>query len=247
MRPLMIFLLGFFLLLGACRGGAETGTVATDVTVAIQVEPDPPAVGEANLRITLTGTGGAPIDGANVRARGDMDHASMTPVLGETAQSQNGVYEVPFNWSMGGGWIVEVTATLPDNQGIAQEKFEFFVSAVSADSVINSDAAASGATAEATEAWDDGSANALRIVIPAGTGAQLEAGQDPGLIPAEIHLRLSEQNILIIANEDSVDHTVGPFFVLAGESIRQEFARPAVFEGACSIHQGQQVRIVIEA
>ncbi|MBK8024939.1 MAG: FixH family protein [Chloroflexi bacterium] len=216
--------------------------MATDVTVAIKVEPDPPAVGEANLRITLTGAGGAPIDGANVRARGDMDHAGMTPVLGETTQSQNGVYEVPFNWSMGGGWIVEVTATLPDNRGIAQEKFEFFVSAVSADSVINSDAAA-----EATAAGDEGSTNALRIVIPAGTGAQIEAGQDPGLIPAEIRLRLSEQNVLIIANEDSVDHTVGPFFVRAGESIRQEFARPAVFEGACSIHQGQQVRIVIEA
>ncbi|MBK8022001.1 MAG: FixH family protein [Chloroflexi bacterium] len=121
MRLCTFFVLSLALLMAACRGSAEIGAVASDVTVAVQVEPDPPAVGEATLRNYLTGVDGAPIDGATVRARGDMDHAGMTPVLGETAQSQAGVYGVPFGWSMGGGWIVDVTATLPDNRGVAQE------------------------------------------------------------------------------------------------------------------------------
>ena len=38
---------------------------------------------------------------------------------------------------MGGGWIVEVTARLPDDRGVATETFNLFVEAVSSDSIIN--------------------------------------------------------------------------------------------------------------
>ncbi|MCK6580642.1 MAG: FixH family protein [Anaerolineae bacterium] len=240
MRFMLVLLLALALFLAACRGDSGAETLVTDVAIDLQVEPNPPAVGEGVLRITLTGADGAPIDGAALSVRGDMDHAGMEPVFGETRDSQAGVYQIPIAWSMGGGWIVQVTATLPENRGVARNSFELFVEAVSADSIINTGGA------EATEAATP-AAGALRIVIPAGTGALIEAGQDPGIIPSEIYLSLSAQSALVIVNNDTVDHTVGPFFVRAGETIRQAFSRPAVYEGGCSIHPGEQVRIVVEA
>ena len=88
--------------------------------------------------------------------------------------------------------------------------------------------------------------NELRIIIPEGTGELIEAGQNPEIIPDEIRLKLGEQNILTIINNDSVNHAVGPFFIRAGEFVRQEFSSPGVYEGGCSIHQEQHVQIIVE-
>ncbi|MCA9905383.1 MAG: copper chaperone PCu(A)C, partial [Anaerolineae bacterium] len=93
---------------------------------------------------------------------------------------------------------------------------------------------------------DDAEPNELRIVIPEGTGDRIAAGEDPGVIPTEIVLKLSEQNTLTIVNNDRVNHIVGPFFIRAGEVIRQEFTHPAVYEGGCSIHPDAIVRLVVE-
>ncbi len=89
-------------------------------------------------------------------------------------------------------------------------------------------------------------ANELRIVIPDGTSAMIEAGEDPGVIPTEIALKLPEKNTLVIVNNDRVHHTVGPFFVRAGETVRQTFTQTAVYEGGCSIHPENIVRLVVE-
>lgn len=88
--------------------------------------------------------------------------------------------------------------------------------------------------------------NEFRIVIPAGTGDLIDAGQDPGIIPEEIRLKLGQKDILTIVNNDLVDHVVGPFFIRAGESLRQTFRTVAVYVGGCSIHQDQQVQIIVE-
>lgn len=94
--------------------------------------------------------------------------------------------------------------------------------------------------------FDDPLPNELRIVIPEGTGELIGAGQNPEVIPDEIRLRLDEQNILTIINNDHINHTVGPFFIRAGESIRQEFTRPMVYEGGCSIHPEDIVKLIVE-
>ena len=85
----------------------------------------------------MTNDDGTPVDGAIVSVHGDMDHEGMTPIDSESNTSLNGEYQVPFTWTMGGGWIIDVTAQLPDNRGLAQGRFEFFVDAISADSIIN--------------------------------------------------------------------------------------------------------------
>ena len=47
------------------------------------------------------------------------------------------MYHVPFEWTMGGGWILDVTVTLPDDRGVATEQFELFVGAISEESIVN--------------------------------------------------------------------------------------------------------------
>jgi hypothetical protein len=67
------------------------------------------------------------------------------------------------------------------------------------------------------------------------------------VIPADIRLNLSGQHVLVIRNDDIADHTVGPFFVRAGETIRQNFTQAAVFQGTCTIRHNADINIVVEA
>lgn len=122
--------------LTAC-GAQSATTVVDDVVISLAVEPNPPTAGEATLFVTVLESDSTPIDGATVTVHGDMDHEGMIPEDGETSESSDGVYRLPFEWSMGGGWILDVTVTLPDNRGIATAQFEQFVGAVSQDSIVN--------------------------------------------------------------------------------------------------------------
>jgi hypothetical protein len=123
--------------LTACGQQTAAMTTPIDVDIAMRVEPEPLAVGEMTLIVTLTDSSGSRVDGAKLQVYANMDHAGMTPVEREVNESTNGEYHVPFEWTMGGGWIVTVTAQLPDNGGEASDSFEFFVEAVSSESVIN--------------------------------------------------------------------------------------------------------------
>ncbi len=117
LRSLLLVLV---LLLAACRESAqptptpENFTPSPDVEIEMAVEPSPPTAGDAVLVVTLHSPDGAPITNASIAARGDMNHAGMVPVFGETNQNSDGVYRIPFEWSMGGDWIVTLTVTLAD-------------------------------------------------------------------------------------------------------------------------------------
>lgn len=71
-------------------------------------------------------------------------------------------------------------------------------------------------------------------VIPAGTAAQLAAGESIEIVPAELVVEVGDA--LRIVNRDSADHVVGVFFVAAGETLTQRFNSPVVLEGECSVH-----------
>lgn len=120
------------LLLTACRESAqpaptvEGSTSTPDIDIEMAVEPAPPAAGDAFLVVTLHYADGVPIDQANVAARGDMNHAGMVPVFGQTRDNINGVYRIPFEWTMGGDWIVTLTVTLPDGRQV-ERSFEMSV------------------------------------------------------------------------------------------------------------------------
>lgn len=112
----------FALLLAGCRQSAQTSTA--DIDIALRAESL--AVGETTLEITLTDKNGQPVTAQKVDVRGDMNHAGMQPVLADVTTGENGRYDVPFEWTMGGDWIVTVKVTMPDGT-TAEKHFDLSV------------------------------------------------------------------------------------------------------------------------
>ena len=79
------------------------------------------------------------------------------------------------------------------------------------------------------------------IVVPAGTGSRMDAGEQPALIPAELDLALGQR--LVIRNEDDRMHLVGPFAVRAGEELVHQFRERGTFIGECTLHPDGAVTI----
>lgn len=138
MRIAVVLISAFLLLLAsaACRPQEVADSAPVAVQMSLQVEPEPPAVGQSTLIITLADDSGAPLDGAELNVYANMDHEGMMPVEGSVSDSAGGVYRLPLVWTMGGGWIVTVTARLA-NGGEASENFVLFVEAMSSQSIIN--------------------------------------------------------------------------------------------------------------
>ncbi len=124
-------------ILTACGGQTDNTTPTTNVEISVIIEPDPPSMGESTLIVTLKDSDGNAINGATLKVHGDMDHAGMSPVDREVSASTNGEYRVPFEWTMGGGWVVTISAQLPNNGGKVEKTVNYFVEAVSSGSIIN--------------------------------------------------------------------------------------------------------------
>lgn len=115
-------LLVFALTLAGCRQSAQTSTA--DISIALRAESL--AVGETTLHITLTDASGQPVSAQKIEVRGDMTHAGMQPVLAASSTGENGVYDLPFEWTMSGDWIVTVKATMADGT-VAEKRFDLSV------------------------------------------------------------------------------------------------------------------------
>jgi hypothetical protein len=117
---LVVFLVG-------CRQSQQTPQADPEsVIISVEAVPQTPVVGEAELQIKLSDQAGQPIAGAKVDVRGDMTHAGMEPVFASADSGTDGIYTVPFEWTMAGDWIVSVTVTQP-NQGLITKTFDFSV------------------------------------------------------------------------------------------------------------------------
>lgn len=82
-------------------------------------------VGETTLLVSVKDQNGKAIaNPGKLSVRGDMSHAGMIPVFAEAEAATDGVFALPFAWTMGGGWIVEASLTLP-NGATAVETFAF--------------------------------------------------------------------------------------------------------------------------
>lgn len=79
-------------------------------------------------------------------------------------------------------------------------------------------------------------------VIPAGTAA----GQGAVDFPAEIILTVGLKDTLVIENQDGVLHSFGPFVVAPHSTLTKRFDKALVYEGACTFHQDQQMRLVVQ-
>jgi hypothetical protein len=56
----------------------------------------------------------------------------------------------------------------------------------------------------------------VELVIPAGTAADVAAGEEPPSIPDEMNFVLGD--VLVVHNQDEVAHTLGPLFVPPGST-----------------------------
>lgn len=82
-------------------------------------------------------------------------------------------------------------------------------------------------------------------VIPPGAGEALDQGQPLEVLPGEMTVAVGE--VIEIVNDDDRGHLVGPFFVGAGETLRQRFASPGEFVGVCTVHpSGELVLEIVE-
>jgi len=82
-------------------------------------------------------------------------------------------------------------------------------------------------------------------VIPAGAGDRIDEGEPLDILPRELVAQLNET--IVIVNEDDQAHLLGPWFVGAGETLRQRFTTAGVFDGECSVHPSGEFTVVVEA
>ncbi len=115
---LFILMIVVFSLAGCQRASQQNDTADFEMSLFSQSTQ----VGETVLVVTLTETDGTPITNATLIVRGDMTHAGMAPVLRDgITENKDGVYEIPFEWTMGGDWVVTVDATLPDGRSVTKD------------------------------------------------------------------------------------------------------------------------------
>ena len=119
-QRLLAMVMMLVLFVSGCRQQNTTAPEDLDLNIDMQVEPAEPVVGDAQLVISITDGEGNPVNDAALNVRGDMDHAGMTPVLAEIEGGTDGVYTVPFEWTMAGDWIVEVIVDLGDDQTVTE-------------------------------------------------------------------------------------------------------------------------------
>lgn len=131
-RQTLIFIFTISLVAGgvlpACGRIQRDGMQEDSGTVVIEMEshPSPPGPGPGTLFFSVTDGQGHPIDNAKLEVEGNMTHAGMVPVFAQAVGSEDGRYEVPFEWTMGGDWIVTAKATLADG-GLVTRQFNVSV------------------------------------------------------------------------------------------------------------------------
>lgn len=121
-RQNYLLIIIIFGLLSACggRNSAQTNSNNYDISV----EAGSTSVGKTDLMVTVKDQSGNAINDANVSIKGDMSHAGMQPVLGESSSGDNGVYTTPYEWTMAGDWFITIDVTFADGSS-ATERVDF--------------------------------------------------------------------------------------------------------------------------
>ncbi|MCA9930026.1 MAG: FixH family protein [Anaerolineales bacterium] len=118
----VLFVLTCFLLVGCNDNGADVKEADQAVAIEVLAPVFPPVVGSSDLVLRVTDVvTGMPIDDAYLSVKGDMEHDGMMPVLTSAKAGLDGEYVIPFEWTMGGDWIVTVDATLADGMQVTQD------------------------------------------------------------------------------------------------------------------------------
>ncbi|MCE7980397.1 MAG: copper chaperone PCu(A)C [Caldilinea sp. CFX5] len=205
-RPWRVILLLLLLpLLVACSSGEETpSSAAVQITLL-------PGQSANELQVQLRDPTQAPITDATVALEGNMNHAGMVPVLADPVRDDadgatDGVYRLPFQFSMLGDWIVTVTATLADGTEATKD-----VEVIVTDGGVQihdeaAPAASSGQMAEAMMVHDvmapasplAGGNGAVYFMVMNNTAQddRLVAVESAVAAAAELHESVEENNVI---------------------------------------------------
>ena len=119
-----IALLAFVLTCGGSLMGCRKsplGARETTLSVDFEISPQPPRAGPATITLRISGSDGKPMSGVSVRLEGNMTHAGMAPSFGTAEEISPGRYRAPFDFSMGGDWIILVHLTLPNREKLERQ------------------------------------------------------------------------------------------------------------------------------
>ena len=113
----------FALVVLACAACRQQQISTTDIQLELTATDT--LVGETTLVVAVKDKHGKPIENpGTLSVRGDMNHAGMAPVFAEAETAIDGIFTLPFEWTMGGGWIVEASLTLA-NGDVASQTFHY--------------------------------------------------------------------------------------------------------------------------
>ncbi len=79
--------------------------------------------------------------------------------------------------------------------------------------------------------------------IESGTGERIDAGETVELMEPSVQASLGDT--IRIDNDDDRGHTVGPFFVAAGETFTHQFKSAGTFSGECTVSSEGEIEIVV--
>ena len=88
-----------------------------------------------------------------------------------------------------------------------------------------------------------GGSETISIVVPAGTQARIDAGEEIELIPALLEVERGDR--IVVVNNDDSSHQVGPYVVGPNQTIEQQFTYAGRIEGICTLHPSGEVAIVV--
>ncbi|MBK9746899.1 MAG: FixH family protein [Anaerolineae bacterium] len=222
------------------RGSQEEVLMDDQIHIQLSSKPFPLIVGVNTLVLRVV-KNGEPISGASIEVEANRTMQGQIPLYGRATEDQEGVYEIPMVWPATDRWTIDVSAWVGDE--LIRDEFTAFVFAVLEENMSPRETYASNTAIEAAQVAHP---EEFWIVIPQGTAAQIREGHGDDVMPTEIRLSVNGQNTLVLKNNDLADHTIGPFFVRAGETLRQTFTTPQVFEGVCSVRHDSVVRIIVE-
>jgi hypothetical protein len=106
--------MGLVLLAGTAWGkNFEVTKKVDDLTVKVEIDKNPPITGTNNMAVTLTEAAGKAVTDAKVRVNYSMPAMSGMPAMSYKTEAalQGNQYKAKVNFSMAGGWNVEIQIT----------------------------------------------------------------------------------------------------------------------------------------
>ena len=120
-EKLHLFLAMLALAISFAQGCSKSSGSASDVSVVLASDPQPPRAGRNTFTVTLTSQAGQPILGAHVSLEGDMSHPGMSPAFADAKEITPGKYQARLDLNMLGDWTIIAHIQLPSGRTFNRE------------------------------------------------------------------------------------------------------------------------------